>query len=138
MDQNELGWTWIQWIQMIILDFTFSCLHQIASAHPAVVIHRIKFSSHLGDDFFIKDVSFQLLDAVDYCHTLGIYHRDLKPENVVCFDDGVRVAITDFGLVTTEKISGEFRTGSAYHMSPECQRGEFAPTGNYSPKFNDI
>lgn len=138
-------------------------LHQIASAHPGVVtLHRIvehfnhtyiimdyapdhdlftqilHSCRYLGDDALIKDVFLQLLDAVDYCHTLGIYHRDLKPENVLCFDDGLRVAITDFGLATTEKVSDEFRTGSVYHMSPECQGGEFAPTGNYSPMFNDI
>jgi serine/threonine protein kinase len=118
-------------------------LHQIASAHPGVVtLHRIveQFNHtyiimdyapdhdlftqilhscrYLGDDGLIKDVFLQLLDAVEYCHTLGIYHRDLKPENILCFDDGLRVSITDFGLATTEKDSDEFRTGSVYHMSP--------------------
>ncbi|KAG6812468.1 hypothetical protein H0H92_002733 [Tricholoma furcatifolium] len=138
-------------------------LHQIASSHPGVVtLHRVvedlnrtyiimdyapdhdlftqilHSCRYLGDDALIKHVFLQLLDAVEYCHNLGIYHRDLKPENVLCFDDGLRVAITDFGLATTEKLSEEFRTGSVYHMSPECQGGEFAPTGNYSPMFNDI
>ncbi|KAF9552890.1 kinase-like protein, partial [Agrocybe pediades] len=138
-------------------------LHKLASAHPGVVtLHRVvEQGSHtylvmdyapdhdlftqilhscryLGDDGLIKEVFLQLLDAVEYCHTLGIYHRDLKPENILCFDDGLRIAITDFGLATTDKLSDEFRTGSVYHMSPECQGGEFAPTGNYSPMFNDI
>ncbi|KAF5381334.1 hypothetical protein D9615_008384 [Tricholomella constricta] len=138
-------------------------LHQIASSHPGVVtLHRVvedysrtyiimdyapdhdlftqilHSCRYLGDDGLIKHVFLQLLDAVEYCHSLGIYHRDLKPENVLCFDDGFRVAITDFGLATTDKVSEEFRTGSVYHMSPECQGGDFAPTGNYSPMFNDI
>ena len=34
------------------------------------------------------------------------------------FNDGLRIAITDFGLATTDKYSDEFRTGSIYHMSP--------------------
>ncbi|KAJ7485292.1 kinase-like domain-containing protein [Mycena latifolia] len=138
-------------------------LHQLSSAHPNVVtLHRVveednltyiimDFASdgdlfsqilygcrYLGNTRLIKHIFNQLLDAVDYCHSLGIYHRDLKPENVLCFDGGYRVAITDFGLATTEKLSEEFRTGSVYHMSPECQGGEFAPTGTYSPMFNDI
>ncbi|TFK38006.1 kinase-like domain-containing protein [Crucibulum laeve] len=138
-------------------------LHQIASAHPGVVtLHRVVESynhtyiimdyapdhdlftqilhscRYLGDDSLIKHVFLQLLDAVEYCHSLGIYHRDLKPENVLCFDDGLRIAITDFGLATTDKVSDEFRTGSVYHMSPECQGGEFAPKGTYSPMSNDI
>lgn len=118
-------------------------LHQISSAHPGVVtLHRVVedfdytyiimdyapdhdlFSQilhnrrYVGDDALIKYVFMQLLDAVEYCHSLGIYHRDLKPENVLCFDNGLRVAITDFGLATTEKLSEELRTGSIYHMSP--------------------
>ncbi|PPQ67205.1 hypothetical protein CVT26_007278 [Gymnopilus dilepis] len=138
-------------------------LHQLASAHPGVVtLHRVVEQGnhtyiimdyapdhdlftqilhscrYLGDDALIKDIFLQLLDAVEYCHSLGIYHRDLKPENILCYDDGLRVAITDFGLATTDKLSDEFRTGSVYHMSPECQGGEFAPTGHYSPMFNDI
>ncbi|KAK7437868.1 Serine/threonine protein kinase, variant 2 [Stygiomarasmius scandens] len=138
-------------------------LHQLASGHPNVVtLHRViedynytyiimdyatdhdLFSQilhncrYLGDDYLIKHVFLQLLDAVEYCHSLGIYHRDLKPENVLCFDDGLRIAITDFGLATTDKVSEEFRTGSVYHMSPECQGGVFAPGGTYSPMANDI
>ncbi|KAI9567509.1 serine/threonine protein kinase, negative regulator of sexual conjugation and meiosis [Boletus coccyginus] len=138
-------------------------LHRLASAHPNVVtLHRVVeehsytylvmdyasdgdlFSQilhhcrYLGQDHLIKHIFLQLLDAVEYCHSLGIYHRDLKPENVLCFDGGLRVAITDFGLATTDRFSEEFRTGSVYHMSPECQGGEFAPTGSYSPLFNDI
>ncbi|KAF7319024.1 Serine/threonine protein kinase [Mycena chlorophos] len=138
-------------------------LHQLCGSHPNVVtIHRVVeengltfivldfapdgdlFSQilygcrYLGNTRLIKHVFNQLLDAVEYCHSLGIYHRDLKPENVLCFDGGYRIALTDFGLATTEKLSEEFRTGSVYHMSPECQGGDFSPTGSYSPMFNDI
>ncbi|OSC97767.1 kinase-like protein [Trametes coccinea BRFM310] len=138
-------------------------LHQLASGHPNVVtLHRVVedyqytyivmdycsdgdlFTQilhqrrYLGNNALIKEVFLQLLDAVEYCHSLGIYHRDLKPENVLCFDGGLRLAITDFGLATTERMSTEFRTGSVYHMSPECQGGIFAPTRSYSPLFNDV
>ncbi|KAG6831406.1 hypothetical protein H0H87_005227 [Tephrocybe sp. NHM501043] len=155
-------------------------LHQISSAHPGIVtLHRIiedhqytyiimdyapdhdlftqilNHCRYLGNDVLIKHVFLQLVDAVEYCHSLGIYHRDLKPENILCFDDGCTVAITDFGLATTEKVSDELHTGSIYHMSPgeylrrlsrvsvltatiECQGGAFAPEGRYSPKSNDV
>ena len=118
-------------------------LHQLACSHQNVIsLHRVveeqeytylimdyayegdlfsqilHNSRYLGDDFLIKHVFLQILDAVEHCHSLGIYHRDLKPENVLCFDSGLRVAITDFGLATTEKLSEEFKTGSVYHMSP--------------------
>ena len=171
---GEHGQSWAR-RQLHIREIT---LHQIASAHPAIVsLHRVVedhghtfiimdfapdgdlFTQilhecrYLGDDELIKHVFLQMLDAVEYCHSLGIYHRDLKPENVLCFDYGYRVAITDFGLATTEKSSVEFRTGSVYHMSPgmslklleiypnliydiECQAGN--STSPYSPMHNDI
>ncbi|KAG5646737.1 hypothetical protein DXG03_002419 [Asterophora parasitica] len=138
-------------------------LHQISSAHPGIVtLHRViedhentyiimdyapnqdlftqilNNCRYLGNDALIKHVFLQLVDAIEYCHSLGIYHRDLKPENVLCFEEGHRVAITDFGLATTEKMSGELNTGSIYHMSPECQGGAFALDGSYSPRSNDI
>ncbi|KAI0052080.1 kinase-like protein, partial [Auriscalpium vulgare] len=138
-------------------------LHQLASVHPHVVtLHRVIEEEgctfivmdycpdgdlfgqilhkrrYLGHDGLIKHVFLQLLDAVEFCHSLGIYHRDLKPENVLCFNGGLRLMLTDFGLATTDKVSEEFRTGSVYHMSPECQGGIFAPSGTYSPPFNDI
>ncbi|OBZ67312.1 Negative regulator of sexual conjugation and meiosis, partial [Grifola frondosa] len=138
-------------------------LHQLASEHPNVVtLHRViedyqftfivmEYCSdgdlftqilhqrrYLGNNALIKEVFLQLLDAVDFCHSLNIYHRDLKPENILCFDGGLRLAITDFGLATTERMSTEFRTGSVYHMSPECQDGHFSPTKSYSPLFNDV
>ncbi|KIY47396.1 kinase-like protein, partial [Fistulina hepatica ATCC 64428] len=138
-------------------------LHQLASMHPNVVtLHRIVEDDeyayiimdyapdhdlfyqilnncrYLGDSDLIRHIFLQILDAVEFCHSMGIYHRDLKPENILCFDDGLRVAITDFGLATTDKLSNEYRTGSVYHMSPECQGGQFARPGGYSPKANDI
>jgi serine/threonine protein kinase len=82
------------------------------------ILHQRRY---LGQDELVKHVFLQLLDAVEYSHSLGIYHRDLKPENVLCFDGGLRLAITDFGLATTDAFSEEFRTGSAYHMSPGMQ-----------------
>lgn len=39
----------------------------------------------------------QLISAVDYCHSRGVYHRDLKPENLLLDEDG-NLKISDFGL----------------------------------------
>ncbi|XP_059456761.1 CBL-interacting serine/threonine-protein kinase 9 [Corylus avellana] len=39
----------------------------------------------------------QLINAVDYCHSRGVYHRDLKPENLLLDSCGV-LKVSDFGL----------------------------------------
>jgi len=117
-------------------------LHKLASAHPNVVsLHRVvedkdftyivmdlcehgDFSTqivhhrrYLGQDELVRHIFLQLLDAVEYSHSLDIYRRDLEPKNVLCFDSGLRIAITDFGFATTDAFGEEFGTGNAYHMS---------------------
>lgn len=39
----------------------------------------------------------QLINAVDFCHSRGVYHRDLKPENLL-LDENENLKISDFGL----------------------------------------
>eukprot|EP00250_Pteridium_aquilinum_P007776 c17431_g2_i1 orf=224-1171(+) len=39
----------------------------------------------------------QLINAVDYCHSRGVYHRDLKLENLL-LDASGNLKISDFGL----------------------------------------
>ena len=49
----------------------------------------------------VKEVFVQLIDALMYCHSKGVYHRDIKPENVLISAD-FTVKFTDFGLSTTD------------------------------------
>ena len=39
----------------------------------------------------------QLVSAIDFCHSRGVYHRDLKPENLL-LDEYGNLKVTDFGL----------------------------------------
>lgn len=46
----------------------------------------------------IKYYMYQILKAMDYCHSKGIMHRDLKPGNIMLDVMKKRVKILDWGL----------------------------------------
>lgn len=93
---------------------------------------------YVGNDILAKRVFLQLLDAVEYCHSLGIYHRDLKPENVLVTENGTQVKLADFGLATTEAVTSDFGCGSTFYMSPECQQSQPRGTPFYASAPNDV
>ncbi|XP_042504567.1 CBL-interacting serine/threonine-protein kinase 9-like isoform X2 [Macadamia integrifolia] len=68
----------------------------------------------------------QLINAVDYCHSRGVYHRDLKPENLLLDSYGV-LKISDFGLSAfSQQIrdDGLLHTacGTPNYVAPEVLR----------------
>lgn len=94
--------------------------------------------TRLAMDVVVKDVFNQILDAVEHCHSMGIYHRDLKPENILCMHNGRRVLLADFGLATGDRWSNDFGCGSSFYMGPECQGGLSARLSHYNTAANDV
>ncbi|KAI1816183.1 kinase-like protein [Poronia punctata] len=82
----------------------------------------------------VRQFMLQLVDAVDYMHSKGVYHRDIKPENIFLTESGT-MKLGDFGLATTDKWSYETTVGSDRYMSPE--QYDSAGAG-YSPAQADI
>lgn len=68
----------------------------------------------------------QLISAVDFCHSRGVYHRDLKPENLLLDEQG-DLKISDFGLsALPEQLrhDGLLHTqcGTPAYVAPEILR----------------
>ncbi|KAH0465246.1 hypothetical protein IEQ34_005349 [Dendrobium chrysotoxum] len=63
----------------------------------------------------------QLISAVAFCHSRGIFHRDLKPENLL-LDESNNLKLSDFGL-SAVKFDGEalLQTlcGTPAYVAPE-------------------
>ncbi|XP_020087875.1 CBL-interacting protein kinase 24 isoform X3 [Ananas comosus] len=70
----------------------------------------------------------QLVDAIDYCHSKGVFHRDLKPENLL-LDSRGNLKVSDFGLsALTQQGVGLLHTtcGTPNYVAPEGYDGAAA------------
>jgi cyclin-dependent kinase len=45
----------------------------------------------------VKSYLYQLLSAIEYCHSKKVIHRDLKPQNLLISNSGI-LKLADFGL----------------------------------------
>jgi phosphate transport system substrate-binding protein len=71
----------------------------------------------------VHAISWDVLSALDYAHSLGVVHRDVKPSNILIEQTG-RVWLTDFGIALALREERRItRTGTAVgtpdYMSPE-------------------
>jgi serine/threonine protein kinase len=132
--------------------------HAALGSHPNIVnlIHSFETDAHIyivlefcsrGDLYeairtgtgpleteHVRKFMIQLIDAVAYIHSKGMYHRDIKPENIFLTQSG-EMKLGDFGLATSDAWTYETSVGSDRYMSPE--QYDSAGAG-YSPEHADI
>jgi len=72
-------------------------------------------------DFDVRFYLFELLKALDYCHSKGIMHRDVKPHNVMIDHQHRKLRLIDWGLAEFYHPNTEYnvRVASRYFKGPE-------------------
>ncbi|KAJ7583339.1 kinase-like domain-containing protein [Mycena floridula] len=97
-------------------DYSFMILDDCNRGNLSTVI--LEQGDYDNKDRRVKKIMLQIIDAVDWCHTHGIYHHDLKP-SIILLDHADHVYLADFGLSTDDYVSIELGRGTAAYMSPE-------------------
>jgi len=69
----------------------------------------------------IRFYIFEILKALDFCHSQGIMHRDVKPHNVMIEHESKKLRLIDWGLAEFYHPGKEYnvRVASRYYKGPE-------------------
>jgi len=72
-------------------------------------------------DLDIRYYLFEVLKALDFCHSRGIMHRDVKPHNVMIDHEKRKLRLIDWGLAEFYHPRKEYnvRVASRYFKGPE-------------------
>jgi len=72
-------------------------------------------------DFDVRYYIYEILKALDYCHSCGIMHRDVKPHNVMIDHETRKLRLIDWGLAEFYHPKQQYnvRVASRYFKGPE-------------------
>ncbi|XP_009600849.1 3-phosphoinositide-dependent protein kinase 2-like [Nicotiana tabacum] len=76
---------------------TFSLYMALESCEGGELFDQITRKGRLSEDE-ARCYAAEVVDALEYIHSMGLIHRDIKPENLLLTSDG-HIKIADFGSV---------------------------------------
>lgn len=97
-----------------------------ASKSPSLIFEAINNTDFKSlfptlSDMDIRFYMYELLKALDYCHSRGIMHRDVKPQNIVVDPEKKILKLIDWGLAEFYHPNQDYnvRVASRFYKGPE-------------------
>ena len=91
-----------------------------------IISHEIISHDIVMDDQTREEIFWQLLEGIEFLHSIEVMHRDIKPLNmtVVSMTPGhIEARLIDFGMATKSLESHHYRVGTEPYLAPEIWAG---------------
>ncbi|PAA63222.1 hypothetical protein BOX15_Mlig000458g8 [Macrostomum lignano] len=101
-------------------------LHLVFQYIDHTLLNEIESRPSGMDRSQIRKITYQLLDAISFCHLHNCIHRDVKPENILITRDA-KVKLCDFGFARLLTGPGDEYTdyvATRWYRSPELLVGD--------------
>ncbi|KAK7183462.1 casein kinase II subunit alpha [Paraphaeosphaeria sporulosa] len=128
-NQVSDGSDWVgDWVLLLACPRKPACANGVCvqSKTPSLIFEYVNNTDFRSlypkfTDYDVRFYIFELLKALDYCHSKGIMHRDVKPHNVMIDHEKRKLRLIDWGLAEFYHAGTEYnvRVASRYFKGPE-------------------
>ena len=91
-----------------------------------IIAEELAADDDIMDDQTRLEIFWQLLEGIEFLHSIEVMHRDIKPLNmtVVSMTPGhIQARLIDFGMATQSLESHHYKVGTRPYLAPEIWAG---------------
>ncbi|CAF0794726.1 unnamed protein product [Didymodactylos carnosus] len=100
-------------------------LHLVFEYCDRTVLDELESHRNGVPEVMIKKITYQVLNAVEFCHRHNCIHRDVKPENILITKQNI-VKLCDFGFarLMTQQLEMTDYVATRWYRAPELLVGD--------------